>query len=63
MKKYKVSEECIACNACVDAAEDNFEISDDTDLAYVKKQPENDDEESLCNDALDGCPVDAISAE
>ena len=63
MKKYKVSEECIGCSACVGAAEDNFEMDDDTSLAYLKKQPESDDELALCEDALDGCPVDAISSD
>ena len=61
MKKYKVSEECIGCRACVEVADDNFEINDDN-LAYLKKQPENSDEEAKCQDALDVCPVEAISA-
>lgn len=60
MKKYKVSEECIACRACVEVAEDNFEI-DDNNLAYLKKQPENKDEEAECQEALEVCPVEAIS--
>ncbi len=61
MKKYKVSEECIACRACVEVAGDNFEINDNN-IAYLIKQPENIAEETKCNEAMDVCPVNAISA-
>ncbi len=61
MKKYTVSEECIGCRACVEVAEDNFDINDDN-MAFLKKQPETNDELEQCNEALEVCPVDAISA-
>lgn len=57
--KYQVSEECIACMACVEVAGDNFDLEDK--LAFLKKQPKNDDEEALCKEALEVCPVEAIS--
>jgi len=60
MKKFKISEECIGCRACVEVAGDNFEI-DDNNQAYLKKQPENDKEVAQCDEALDVCPVNAIS--
>ena len=59
-KKYIVSKECISCRACVEVAGDNFEMNN-ANKAYLKKQPESDDEEKLCNDAIDVCPVEAIS--
>ena len=62
MKKYKVSEECINCRACVEVAGDHFKIGDNN-IAYLKKQPQNNTEEELCEEALEVCPVDAISAE
>ncbi|NQT76177.1 MAG: ferredoxin [Bacteroidetes bacterium] len=62
MKKYKVSEECINCRACVEVARDHFEIGDNK-IAYLKNQPQNSTEEELCEEALNVCPVDAISAE
>ncbi|MCD4772733.1 MAG: ferredoxin [Bacteroidales bacterium] len=62
MKKYKVSEECIGCRACVEVAGDNFEINDNN-MAYLKKQPENDNEEIQSQEALDVCPVNAISVD
>ena len=61
MKKYKVAEECIGCRACVEVAGDNFEINDNN-IAYLKMQPGNEDEEAKCEEAMDICPVEAISA-
>ncbi|MEA2104140.1 MAG: ferredoxin [Candidatus Cloacimonadota bacterium] len=60
MKKYKVSEECIGCRACVEVAGDNFEIND-SNRAYLKRQPKNTDEVTMCEKALNVCPVNAIS--
>ena len=60
MKKYVVSEECIACRACVEVADDFFEMNN-SNIAYLKKQPENKDEDSKCEEALNVCPVNAIS--
>ena len=61
-KKYKVSDECIGCMACVEVAGDNFEMNDNN-IAFLKKQPTALSELSLCNEALDVCPVGAISSE
>ncbi len=61
MNKYKVSEECIGCRACVEVAGDNFEI-DDNNIAFLKKQPENSAEEEVSQEAMDICPVEAISS-
>ncbi len=62
MEKYKVSEKCIGCRACVEIAGNNFEINE-SNIAYLKKQPINDNEEKNCKEALDSCPVTAISIE
>ena len=56
---YKVNEECISCRACVEVAENNFEMGE-SGLAYVIKQPQNADELKECEEALDICPVAAI---
>ncbi|MEA2042113.1 MAG: ferredoxin [Bacteroidota bacterium] len=58
-KKYKVNEECISCRACVEVAGNNFKMGE-SGLAYVVKQPENEDELEQCEAALDVCPVAAI---
>ena len=60
MKKYKVSKECIGCRACVEVANNNFEINNEN-IAYLKKQPTNAIEFMQCDESIDVCPVDAIS--
>ncbi len=63
MKNFKVTKECISCRACVQVAEDNFEMNKETKLAFLKKQPENAAELALCEEALGVCPVDAIISD
>tara|TARA_R100001015_G_C4467683_1_gene52424 strand:+ start:297 stop:527 length:231 start_codon:yes stop_codon:yes gene_type:complete len=58
--KYYVDEECIDCDLCRQTAPDNFERNEDKGYSYVYKQPVNADEEELCIEALEGCPVEAI---
>ncbi len=58
--KYYVDANCSACMVCCDTAPDNFKMTDDEDHAYVYKQPENDEEEALCQEAMEGCPEEAI---
>ncbi len=59
LKKFKVTDECIACGACVEIALNNFSIGD-SGLAYVKKQPEDEQELRLVEEAAQACPVGAI---
>ncbi len=59
-KTYKVNEEeCISCRACVEVAGENFDMNDEG-FAFVKKQPENEQEFSQVEEALEVCPVGAI---
>lgn len=58
--KFYVDSSCIACDACATVAPDNFLIDESDGHAYVKKQPENKEEEEFCQEALEGCPVEAI---
>lgn len=58
--KYYVDKECIACDACVLAAPDNFNMDEEDGHAFVTKQPQSPDEEEACREALEGCPVEAI---
>ena len=61
--KYYVDEECIDCDLCRQTAPDNFERNEDEGYSYVYKQPVNADEEELCIEALEGCPVEAIGED
>jgi len=58
--KYFVDDYCIDCDLCRNFAPINFARSDDTGYSYVYKQPENDDEEAMCKEAMENCPADAI---
>ena len=57
---YYVDEDCTACELCVDTDPDHFAMTDDDSYAYVYKQPETDEEIEACEEALEGCPVEAI---
>ena len=58
--KYYVDKECIACDACIMAAPDHFDMDEDDGHAFVKIQPKNEEENELCQEALESCPVEAI---
>lgn len=58
--KYYVDSTCIDCDACREMAPDNFTRSDENGYSYVVKQPASPEEEEQCQDAMEGCPVEAI---
>jgi ferredoxin len=58
--RFYVDRECIACDACVMAAPDNFGMDENDGHAFVKKQPANSGEAEQCREAMEGCPVFAI---
>jgi len=60
---YYVDDQCIDCDLCRETAPANFTRDDDDGHSYVFKQPENDEERSLCEEALEGCPVEAIGSD
>ena len=57
---YYVDDQCIDCDLCRETAPANFTRNDDGGYSYVKKQPESPEEEALCKEAKEGCPVEAI---
>ena len=58
--KFYVDNQCIDCDLCRETAPANFTRNDDGGFSYVKKQPETPEEEALCKEAKEGCPVEAI---
>ncbi len=58
--QFYVDTNCIDCDLCRQTAPDNFDRNEEEGFSYVVKQPENEDEEQACKDALDECPVEAI---
>lgn len=57
---YYVDSNCIDCGLCYDTAPDNFAHSEEGGYAFVRKQPEGEEDEGKCREALDACPVEAI---
>lgn len=58
--KFYVDDQCIDCDLCRETAPANFKRNDDGGHSYLYKQPETPDEEGLCKEAMEGCPVEAI---
>src|ERR1700730_1844238 len=58
--KLYVDDQCIDCDLCRETAPANFKRNDDGGHSYVYKQPETPEEEALCKEAMEGCPVEAI---
>ena len=61
--KFYVDDQCIDCDLCRETAPANFRRNDDGGHSYVYKQPESPDEETLCKEAMEGCPVEAIGSD
>jgi len=60
---FYVDDQCIDCDLCRETAPANFKRDDDGGHSYVYKQPETPEEESLCKEAMEGCPVEAIGSD
>ena len=61
--KFYVDEQCIDCDLCRETAPANFKRNDDGGHSYVYKQPESPEEDRLCKEAMEGCPVEAIGSD
>ena len=61
--KMYVDTQCIDCDLCRQTAPGNFDRNADGGYSFVKKQPINPDEEAQCQEALEGCPVEAIGSD
>ena len=57
---FYCDDQCIDCDLCRETAPANFTRSDDGGYSYVFKQPTTPEEEALCKEAMEGCPVEAI---
>jgi ferredoxin len=59
--RFYVDTSCIQCGNCAEVAPENF--TQEEELYYVYKQPDNDEEFESCQQALEECPVDAIGSD
>lgn len=58
--KFYVDEQCIDCDLCRETAPSCFKRDDDGGYSFVYKQPETQEEIEECQEAMEGCPVEAI---
>lgn len=61
--KFYVDNQCIDCDLCRETAPNNFKRNEEGGFSYVAKQPENEEEEKQCNEAIANCPVEAIGSD
>ncbi|GBL43068.1 hypothetical protein EMGBD4_05670 [Verrucomicrobiota bacterium] len=61
--KFYVDSQCIDCDLCRETAPKNFTRQDDGGYSYVFAQPTTPEEVEKCQEALEGCPVDAIGKD
>lgn len=61
--KWYVDSNCIDCDLCRTTAPDNFKQNPDEGFSFVYKQPTTPEEEKLCQEALEECPVEAIGSD
>src|SRR3984893_11337390 len=60
LRKVYVDDQDIDYDLCRETAPANFTRIDDGGYSYVFKQPTTPEEEALCKEAMEGCPVEAI---
>jgi ferredoxin len=61
--RYFVDAQCIDCDVCRDTAPENFTRNVAAEYSFVYKQPEDEQEERQCREALEACPVEAIGTQ
>jgi len=61
--RYYVDSQCIDCDVCRVTAPDNFQRSEEKGYSYVSSQPAGPEQEALCEEAMDCCPVEAIGKD
>ena len=57
--RFYVTEDCLACETCQFVAPKNFRYGDNG-LSYVFKQPSDPEEIKQCEEAVFGCPMEAV---
>lgn len=61
--KWYVDANCIDCDLCRETAPAVFRRDDENGNSFVFHQPETEEELRLAEEALSGCPVEAIGKD
>ena len=60
---FYVDSQCIDCDVCRVTAPGNFQRAEEKGYSYLARQPETAEEQALCEEAMDCCPVEAIGSD
>ena len=58
--RYYVDAQCIDCDLCRETAPTLFGRHDEAGFSFVQRQPLTSEEIALAEEAVEGCPVEAI---
>ncbi len=58
--KYYVDDQCLDCDLCREMIPDVFKRNEAGGYAYVARQPQTDEERAICEEAVEGCPCEAV---
>ncbi len=58
-----VDSQCIDCDLCRETAPTIFARHEETGVSFVQRQPETPEEMTLAEEAIQGCPVEAIGTD
>ncbi|MDR1413852.1 MAG: ferredoxin [Puniceicoccales bacterium] len=61
--KFYVDYQCIDCDLCREICPACFQRDIDGGFSIVARQPEGEEEISLCEEALESCPAHAIGSD
>ncbi|WAC19118.1 ferredoxin [Luteolibacter sp. SL250] len=61
--KYYVDDQCLDCDLCRETAPTVFRRKDSNGHSFVMKQPQTAEEFAQANEAMEGCPCEAIFAD
>jgi ferredoxin len=60
--RFYVTDDCLSCETCQFVAPKNFRYGDNG-FSYVFKQPGNPEEVKQCEEAVLGCPLEAVRGD
>ena len=58
--RFYVDDSCLPCVVCLELCPAVFLMPEDSDHAFVAKQPETKEEMETCVKAVEACPMNAI---
>lgn len=58
--RFYVDSQCIDCDLCRETAPSIFGRDDESGFSFVQRQPLTPEEIALAEEAIQGCPVEAI---